>query len=433
MDPPKQNSFIIISMLKRLTEILEKEGLAKFKRLCYQITREFDYACVLDSCQLDSGVYKGKYEFLIGLGAERLINSYNETSIDELKGEWCFGVFSYELKNKLENLHSKNKAFIQQDELALFVPKIVLAIDKNGKIHLHKGELCLKEDSLELGKTNQLKKLNHIRQEDYIARIHQIKELIKEGDVYELNYCIQHQYSFGSFDPLNFQLSLLQHSPVPMASFLKWQERAICSASMERFLAKNGDELCSQPIKGTIKKGLSEKEDQELIHALYHSEKDRAENVMIVDLVRNDLARICKSGTIKVEELFGIYSYLQLHQMISTVKGRAKYKGMSKLLKATFPMGSMTGAPKVAAMKHIDRLEDFQRGWYSGSVGYIEPNGNFDLNVMIRGLISDQSTKRICYSAGGAITIDSIAEGEWLEILLKTKAIEEMLGSRPAS
>ena len=165
-----------------------------------------------------------------------------------------------------------------------------------------------------------------------------------------------------------------------------------------------------------------------LIAQLKNSEKDRAENVMIVDLVRNDLNRVCKSGTVQVNELFGIYSYLQVHQMISTVKGDVLPEvSISDILKATFPMGSMTGAPKIAAMKYIEGLENFKRGWYSGALGYLAPDGNFDFNVVIRSVLCDMETKVLNYNAGGAITIDSIAEHEWMEVQLKTKAITEVL------
>ena len=178
------------------------------------------------------------------------------------------------------------------------------------------------------------------------------------------------------------------------------------------------------------KKGKTIQEDQALINELLNSEKDRAENVMIVDLVRNDLNKICQTATVKVTELCKVYSYLQVHQMISTVEGKLKTNSsFTDILKATSPMGSMTGAPKIAAMKHIDQLESFKRGWYSGSVGYIDPNGDFDFNVVIRSLLCDEDKKTLKYCAGGAITIDSNPENEWDEIQIKTKAITEVLNN----
>ena len=246
--------------------------------------------------------------------------------------------------------------------------------------------------------------------------------------MYELNYCVPHSINYKFFDPIQFQLDLLKKSPVPMASYLKMDHLHLCGASMERFIMKGGNTIISQPIKGTIKKGTSVEEDTALISQLENSEKDRAENVMIVDLVRNDLNRVCKTGTVKVSELFGIYSYLQVHQMISTVVGELpKDYSLNEILQATFPMGSMTGAPKIASMKHIEQLEDFKRGWYSGAIGYITPENDFDFNVVIRSVLCDTNSKKLNYNAGGAITIDSDPESEWNEVQLKTKAITEVL------
>jgi para-aminobenzoate synthetase component 1 len=215
-----------------------------------------------------------------------------------------------------------------------------------------------------------------------------------------------------------------------MAAYFSADSLHLCGASMERYLTKKEDKILSQPIKGTIKKGETIEEDHALIASLLNSEKDRAENVMIVDLVRNDLNKICQTSSVKVTELCEIYSYLQVHQMISTVEGKLKPNtSFTDILRATFPMGSMTGAPKIAAMKHIDELESFKRGWYSGSVGYIQPNGDFDFNVVIRSLLCDEDKKILNYCAGGAITIDSNPENEWEEIQVKTKAITEVLNN----
>lgn len=413
-----------------LQDIYNEHGADHFKSICYAYSRNFDHSCILDSCQLNTGVYHGKYEFLAAFGAKKVIASYEEDVFSSHAGQWMFGVISYDLKNKFEALNSKNALYIEQEELAFFIPQTLISISKAGHVELQFGELSEnfgKKLSADGGFISGLKKTNQILKESYVSKIKEIKDLIREGEVYELNYCVQHQYEFDYFDPVEFQLKLLKRSPVPMASFLKWNDRYLCGASMERFLKRDGNQLISQPIKGTIKKGKNHAEDRELCLALYHSEKDRAENVMIVDLVRNDLARVSETGSVKVDELFGIYSYLQVHQMISTVSSLSPSKSFEEVLRATFPMGSMTGAPKISAMQHIDELEEFRRGWYSGSVGYITPDGDFDLNVVIRSLISDMSHGRLVYSAGGAITIDSVPEGEWHECLLKTKAIESLL------
>ncbi|MBL7747847.1 MAG: chorismate-binding protein, partial [Chitinophagaceae bacterium] len=161
---------------------------------------------------------------------------------------------------------------------------------------------------------------------------------------------------------------------------------------------------------------------------LFHSAKDRSENVMVVDLVRNDLAKICTEGTVKVDELYGIYSFPQVHQMISTVSGELK-QGISfaDIIKATFPMGSMTGAPKKRVMELIEQYEQTRRGIFSGAVGYIAPNGDFDFNVVIRSIMYNAATRYLSYQAGSGITFYSDPEMEWEECLMKAAAIRKVL------
>lgn len=382
---------------------------------------------------LNTGVYGGSYEFLAAFGADKVYEDYASlTSNNADRGKWLFGALSFDLKNKFEQLSSDNTIDIAVPELQLFVPQLVISIDKQGNLKIEKGTIPDSFFSSAFTKSSQKiePSINPITKENYLEKIRTIHTLIQEGEVYELNYCLNHTHAYKAFDPVQFQLDLLKKSPVPMASYLKAKNIHLCGASMERYVLKKGDKIISQPIKGTIKKGRDFQEDAALILELENSEKDRAENVMIVDLVRNDLARICVPGSIQVEELFGIYSYLQVHQMISTVSGQLKKDiHFRDILEGTFPMGSMTGAPKIAALQHIEHLENFRRGWYSGTVGYITPGGDFDFNVVIRSVLVDDDTKKISYAAGGAITIDSIPEKEWDEIQLKTKAITDVLNS----
>jgi para-aminobenzoate synthetase component 1 len=224
---------------------------------------------------------------------------------------------------------------------------------------------------------------------------------------------------------------LLQKSPTPFASYFKYDHQYLLCASPERFIKKSGDKLFSQPIKGTIKRGVDEAEDAQLKNELLHSEKELAENLMIVDLVRNDLARSSKTGSVNVDELFGIYSFKQVHQMISTVSSIIKNDThIIDAIKHAFPMGSMTGAPKIMAMELIEKYETTKRGLYSGAIGYIAPNGDFDFNVVIRSLQYNAATKYLSYEVGSAITFDSIAEQEHDECLLKAKAIMDVLGGK---
>ncbi len=416
--------------MNKIEEYIQNYGLEAFKTLCYSNAENYKYACILDSCQLNTGVIGGQYEFLAGLGAIEVYENLETFSQQENK--WLLGVLGYDLKNEFEELTSENQEHIATPSLLFFEPKILISINKHGEIKLLKGELPADFFGTEniVFEENLADLQTFSTKEAYIGKIQEIHQLIREGEVYELNYCLPFVQEYEQFTPIAFHKKLLKKSPVPMASYLRADNLHLCGASMERYLCKRGDKLISQPIKGTIRKGSSVQEDEELIYQLENSEKDRAENVMIVDLVRNDLARICQSGTIKVEELFGIYSYLQVHQMISTVIGTIKPNtSFTDILEATFPMGSMTGAPKIAAMQEIEKLESFKRGWYSGAVGYIAPTGNFDFNVVIRSLICDTDAKKLMYCAGGAITIDSLPESEWDEIKLKTKAISSVLGN----
>lgn len=418
-------------MTKTIDQYIKQNGLDAFKQTCYLQARNYTYACILDSCNLNTGVYSGNYEFVAGFGAQKICYNLKELSPSiEANREWWLGAIPYDLKNEFEDLSSENEEIVSQDKLVFFHPELLITIDKNKHASIEIGEIPegflypeFPTEAMSLGR----EKYNH-QKETYIEKIDAIHTLIRKGVVYELNYCLPFSHQISSFNPYLFQIQLLKKSPVPMASFLKIEEDYLCGASMERYLLKKDDKLISQPIKGTIRKGFSIEEDEELISQLRNSEKDRAENVMIVDLVRNDLGRICKPGTIKVDELFGIYSYLQVHQMISTISGELKPgQSLKSILQASFPMGSMTGAPKISAMQQIERLEDFKRGWYAGSVGYIAPDGTFDFNVVIRSLRYNAKQKVLAYFAGGAITIDSDAESEWKEIQLKTKAIAELL------
>ncbi len=268
-------------------------------------------------------------------------------------------------------------------------------------------------------------------EEEYLQTVEIIKNHIIEGDVYELNLCIEFFIEKLELNPLEAYQELCKISKMPFSSFLKItvndsEKYALC-ASPERFLKKTGNKLISQPIKGTVKRGLTQEEDEELKNYLRTSEKERAENMMIVDLVRNDLARSAEIGSTHASEMFGIYSFQQVHQMISTVEATLhKDKNWSEAIKNAFPMGSMTGAPKIKATQLIEKYEKTKRGLYSGSVGYITPNGDFDFNVVIRTLFYDSFSKYASFQVGGAITYDSEPKSEWEECLLKAKAIRSL-------
>jgi para-aminobenzoate synthetase component I len=265
----------------------------------------------------------------------------------------------------------------------------------------------------------------------YVEVVQQIRSLIEVGDVYELNYCIEFSAEQVQLDPVAAYQHLCALSPMPFSTYLKEQHRYVLGASPERFLKRNGDRLLSQPIKGTIRRGKTPHEDEALKTQLRQSEKEQAENLMIVDLVRNDLARSAQTGTVRVDELFGLYSFQQVHQLISTVSATARPGAtLAEVLGNAFPMGSMTGAPKIRAMQRIEELETSRRGVFSGAVGYVLPSGDFDFNVVIRSLFYNAEMQRGSYLVGSAITYDADPAQEYAECLLKGQALHTVLSER---
>jgi len=219
-----------------------------------------------------------------------------------------------------------------------------------------------------------------------------------------------------------------EENQAPFSALYRHKDKWLMCCSPERFIHKQNHEIISQPIKGTSKRGADPTQDELLKVALKNNQKEQAENVMIVDLVRNDLGKVAIPGTVNVDELCGIYTLKTVHQMISTISATLKENLLfSEIIKASFPMGSMTGAPKIRAMEIIEELEFFSRGLYSGSVGYISPDGNFDFNVVIRSILYNSTTKALLYPAGGAITANSDIAKEFEECLLKAKTMKDAL------
>ena len=386
-------------------------------------------------------------------------NREGETSFDKLynfwqtKNSYLFGYFNYDLKNELENLSSANIDNLNFPEFYFLEPQYVLFFDTKGNLLIDKTKEENNFDNKILSKLiEEIEKIEvesnksiynskskpqincRFSEKEYLQTVEIIKNHIIEGDVYELNLCIEFFIENIELNHLTAYLELCKLSKMPFSSFLKitvgkiekYEKYALC-ASPERFLKKTENKLISQPIKGTVRRGKDEEEDNQLKNYLQTSEKERAENMMIVDLVRNDLARSAEIGTTHASELFGIYSFQQVHQMISTVEAVLhKDKNWSEVIKNAFPMGSMTGAPKIKATELIEKYEKTKRGLYSGSIGYISPNGDFDFNVIIRTLFYDTSSKYASFQVGGAITFDSDPKSEWEECLLKARAIRSL-------
>jgi para-aminobenzoate synthetase component 1 len=351
--------------------------------------------------------------------------------------DWLFGHLSYDLKNEVEGLTSHHPDHIGFPDLCFFVPEIVLQLSNDA---LHIGSLqndhqeiynhicaCQPVGAYTPKLTTPI--FNRIPRNEYLHIIQQLQQHILRGDCYEINFCQEWVAENIVIDPLQVYRSLSEASPNPFAAFYKVDDKHLLCASPERYLKKEGNKIFSQPIKGTSKRNLQDsREDVKNKEELYNSSKDRTENVMIVDLVRNDLSKICEEGSVKVDELFGIYSFPQVHQMISTVSGELRADlHFIEAIKASFPMGSMTGAPKKRVMELIEQYERTRRGIFSGAVGYVTPAGDFDFNVVIRSIMYNASRQYLSFQAGSAITYYSDAEQEYNECLLKASAIINVL------
>lgn len=370
------------------------------------------------------------------------------SSFEKLKGftdlhqDWIFGFLSYDLKNQIEVLESENIDGVKMPLMHFFIPEILFIFRKNSvEIGIISSErhspnpLDVLMDILNFSTPQvlptKINVIHRVSQEEYISQVNKIKDHIQKGDIYEMNYCIEFYVEDSQIDPTETFLLLNSYNPAPFACFYRIHDKYLISSSPERFLAKRGCTLISQPIKGTIRRGTTADEDQQLIQQLLNDPKERSENVMIVDLVRNDLAHSAENGTVKVKELFGIYSYTYVHQMISTVTSVLRQDvHFVDAIKSAFPMGSMTGAPKIRAMQIIEECEATRRGLYSGAVGYITPTHDFDFNVIIRSILYNESNRYLSFMAGSAITIGSDPEKEYNECLLKAASMAKTLNAK---
>ncbi|QCR22139.1 anthranilate synthase component I family protein [Pontibacter sp. SGAir0037] len=358
------------------------------------------------------------------------------TIIQRTPDYYC-GFFNYDLKNQIETLSSKNHDHIGFPLIFFFRPEVTIFFDSAESISIASSvdSIAAIIDAILLtpapfAKGNQSVQVKQrVNPTTYKATVERIKNHILEGDVYELNYCIEFYAEQAVVTPLDLFLALNTTSPTPFAGYLKAEDKYLVCASPERFLKKEGRKLTSQPIKGTIRRGATPEEDVLLQQQLRNSEKELAENMMIVDLVRNDLRKSCSTGTVRVEEMFGIYGFKQVSQMISTITGELQPgKDLTDALRGAFPMGSMTGAPKIRAMELIEEIENTKRGLYAGAYGYLTPEQDADFNVVIRSIQYNASTQYLSFMVGSAITYDSDPEQEYQECLLKAQAILKVLG-----
>ena len=419
-------------MLERLNKVFTVDDIEVFKRKIIHISTHFENSIILNSNYSSTD-----YDLIFAYGVHSFLSS-NKNSLKKLDDyvsqckDWLFGFFSYDLKNEIEPLKSENLLCHDLPNLYFFQPQVIITIKEN-TVDL-KYVLGIEPDD-ELNKILNFKysfkkqsvKDNlelRFKKSDYVKSINNIKEHIRIGDIYELNFCMDYYSNDIIIDPVKSYISLNSLTESPMSAFIKLKYFHLLSSSPERFIKKKNNRIKTQPIKGTVRREKNINNDLKNINYLNNNSKELSENHMIVDLVRNDLSRIAKKGTVTVKELSTLYSFKNVHQLISTVEAEINNSTkISKILESTFPMGSMTGAPKIRSMELIEKFEKTQRGIYSGAVGYISPKIDFDFNVVIRSIIYDSQRNNLNINVGSAITFASDPYKEFDECKLKAEAM----------
>ena len=435
--------FGILKPSKLRTEIHKTiENPIVFKKQVLDWSQQFREVVFMDSNDYPQEF--SSFDAILAVDAFTLIQTDYHNAFEDLQQyqqntkDWLFGYLSYDLKNDSEDLQSNNFDGLDFPDLFFFQPKKLFLL-KGNQVVIHYLYLCddeveedwntiLSSTAYTTIESSVLTVQPRISKESYIEKVTALLAHLHRGDLYEANFCMEFYADNVTINPLEKFDKLNAISQTPFAVYFKNNKQFLLSATPERYLRKEGEHLISQPIKGTAKRFSDPSEDQESKEKLASDPKERSENIMITDLVRNDLSRTAQKGTVQVQELCGIYSFQQVHQMISTITSKLDDKySLIDVLKLTFPMGSMTGAPKISAMKIIEELEATKRGLYSGAIGYISPNGDFDFNVVIRSILYNQEKKYVSFSVGSAITSLSNPEDEYEECMLKAGAMHEVL------
>jgi para-aminobenzoate synthetase component 1 len=411
----------------------------QFKIKLLNFGKKFSNFCFLDNQEYD---FDKSYECIAGYGIDKSITSGINIDLPSLNKfikenkDWIFGHVSYDLKNEIENLSSQNKDGIGFPDFHFYVPEILFIVSKekveigvNSNINskrIFEEIISIIPKEIDFPKA---KLSGRFSKDEYIEVINKLQQHILRGDCYEICFCQEFFSENVQIDPVKVFKRLSDLSPNPFSAFYRFGEKYLMCASPERFLKRLKNTIISQPIKGTSKRAKNASEDEKEKRLLQINEKERAENIMIVDLVRNDLSKICKESSVSVKEFLKIYSFPQVHQMISTIAGTLQENiSFEEILRATFPMGSMTGAPKKRAMELIEKYEKTKRGLFSGTVGYINPEGDFDFNVVIRSILYNEKNEFISIQAGSAITWKSVPEKEYEECNIKIEAMKLALG-----
>jgi len=402
--------------------------------------KKFSIFCFLDNHEYD---FDKSYECVAGVGVLKSIISNGANSLRDIDqilqttADWIFGHLAYDVKNEIENLQSYNPDYVCFPDFYFFIPEIVFILTEDElKIGVFNSAAAQKIYD-EIISSEPIEGVRYpspllrarFSKEEYIETVKKLQQHILRGDCYEINFCQEFYSNQLVIDPLLVYEKLSELSPNPFSAFYKHNDKYLMCASPERFIKKKKDTIISQPIKGTanrVKNDLAA--DEQRKDNLFYNDKERSENIMIVDLVRNDLAKICTQGSVSVKEFLKVYTFPQVHQMISTVAGNLKENiSIADVFYATFPMGSMTGAPKKKVMELIEKYEKTRRGLFSGTLGYINPEGDFDFNVVIRSILYNQSNSYVSIQAGSAITFKSDPKNEYEECLLKITAMKKAL------
>lgn len=417
------------------------ENPTQFKQQLLLWSNSFREVTFLDSNQFHQKY--SSYDCIVAVEAFTSIKTDFEKAFEDLHQyqsqakDWIFGYLSYDLKNDIEDLKSTNYDGLDFPDLFFYQPKKVFLL-KGNQLEIQYLKMCDDEVEQDFEAINQLSDFSFVRseikieqrisKENYLSKVSKMLEHIQLGAIYEANFCMEFYAENTKIDPLEIYKKLNAISEPPFAVYFKNNDQFLMSASPERYLKKEQDKVISQPIKGTAKRFSDSNLDEKAKFELSENPKERSENIMIVDLVRNDLSKTATKGSVAVEELCQVYSFKQVHQMISTVVSSVAHTTSPiEILRTTFPMGSMTGAPKISAMNIIETLEETKRGLYSGAVGYFTPNGDFDFNVVIRSILYNAKNQYVSFSVGSAITSLSDPEKEYEECLLKAKAMFEVL------
>lgn len=426
----------------RKTQTYQLDNLDLFKEKILQWSQQFREVVWMDSNNYEQQY--SNYDAILAVDAFTSIQTDYKDAFDKLKEyqtlnkDWIFGYLTYDLKNDVENLQSNNFDGLQFPDLFFFQPQKLFLIENNeitlSYLNVVSDEMESDFDGIRNFKltTSQprspIKIKLRIHREEYLEKLINMLAHIHRGDIYEANFCQEFYADDTEINPVETYFKLNRISKPPFATFLKLDNKYLLSASPERYLRKSGNIIISQPIKGTAKRSKNKVADSKLRKDLLNDEKERSENIMIVDLVRNDLSKTAIKGSVEVTEICKVYTFEQVHQMISTITSKIENSTHAvDVIQSTFPMGSMTGAPKVSAMKIIEELEETKRGLYSGAVGYFSPEGDFDFNVVIRSILYNTSERYVSYSVGGAITAKSNPIKEYEECLVKAKAMRDVL------